>query len=80
MLHRRQKSKRVEIGLQVSPVAKRFKYALTLAAGSFQYTGCGRFTSRFGSGRHMSITRITDATGCVLDSPQREQQVGISLA
>src|SRR6185369_98170 len=74
MRHWRQKSERVEIGLQVSPMAKGVKYALTLAIGGFEYTGGGRFTCRFGSGHHMSTTRITDATGCVLDSPQRKQR------
>ena len=39
MRHWRQKSERVEIGLQVSPMAKGVKYALTLAVGGFEYTG-----------------------------------------
>ena len=39
MRYGRQKSERVEIGLQVSPVAERVKYALTFAVRSFQDAG-----------------------------------------
>ena len=38
MRHWRQKSERVEIGLQVSPM-RRGQYALTLAVGGIEYTG-----------------------------------------
>ena len=77
MGHGRQKSEGIEIGLQVSPVAERVEYALTFAVGSVQNSGCGRLTSRFGSGCHMSATRITDAAGCVLDSHQPRVLAGL---
>ena len=74
MRYRRQKSEWIEVRLQISPVAERVKNALTLAVRNFEHSGSSSWASRFGSGRHMSVTRITDATGCVLDSSLREQQ------
>ena len=78
VFHRRKKPEGIEVSLQISPVAERVEYALTFTVGSFENSGCGRWTCRFGSGRHRSLTRITDAM-CAGFVSQEGNSSGISL-
>src|SRR6476660_4162365 len=68
MLHMRQETQRIEISLEVSPMAERIENALAVRVWILQNSDDGSFTGSFSSGGHISATRITDDAACVLVS------------
>ena len=78
MVYHGQKAQGIEISLQISPMAKRIENAVTVAVGSFQHSGDGRFTRnsvRVAIDQYWKITRITDEAGRVLDSSRGDNVV-----
>ena len=63
-----QKSKGIEIGFEISPLAVEVEDAFALAIRGFHQCGTGAVAGLGLSGGHMISTRIKDAAAGVIDS------------